>query len=115
MTIFKAVLFLLFVSQTLVAKEPASWFVTKDNKPTKELQALLELDGLYDPNDSLEQIVQKTQKNWLQVNQGPKERTDLIDSDTQKETRQKVENILEKLGYFNAKKPTQNHYTYVAV
>ncbi|MCE5293329.1 MAG: hypothetical protein LLF94_01780 [Chlamydiales bacterium] len=115
MNVFKTFLFLLAVANTLVAQEPASWFVTKDHKPTRELQALLELDGLYDPNDSLEQIIQKTQKNWLQVNQGPKERTDLLDSDAQKKMRQKVENILEKMGYFNAKNPAQKHYTYAAV
>ncbi len=95
---------------------PASWFITENGKPTPRLILLLQLDNLYDPNDNLEQIVAKTQKAWIQVQQGKdsKERTDLIDSHKQKEIRQKVEAIVQEIGLFDTRKPALEHYDYGA-
>ena len=96
--------------------DPARWFITEDGKPTERLITLLELDNLYDPNDTLAKIVEKTQKAWIQSIQGQnnKERTDYKDTEKQAEIRSKVEAIVQEIGLFDERKPALSHYKYGA-
>lgn len=100
----------------MIAKHtnPTSWFVTVNAKPTERLVKLLQLDGLYDPNDSLQEIVKKTQKAWLQGIQGQnnKERTDFKDSAQQEKISQVVESLVQELGLYNAHTPALRKYKY---
>ncbi len=108
---------LLLIASSLYATAPASWFFTDEGKPTECLKELLELDNLYDPTDNMQQIVDKTQKKWIQTNQGQnnKERTDLVDSAEQKEKKRKIEQIVSELGLFEAKNPERSTYRYGAI
>lgn len=95
-------------------RDPASWFINKDCKPTERLIELLKLDDLYDPTDYLPEIVEKTQKSWIGVQQGRggKERTDLQDSDRQAKTRETVEKIVKEIGLLSNREPLVKHYDY---
>lgn len=110
----------LIVSFLLVSKahcqDPIGIFVTDSLKPQPLLIELLQLDNLYDPNDSLQDIVDKTQKKWVAVRQGQnqRERTDLIDSPEQQRIREKVVAVAERMGLFSRKAPSMCHYTYGA-
>ncbi|MDB6081844.1 MAG: hypothetical protein JWO53_1116, partial [Chlamydiia bacterium] len=79
-------------------RNPEALFVTKEGKLTEHVIQLLKLDNLYDEKDSLAAVVDKTQKSWVGVVQGKdnKERTDLKDSENQKNMREKVEAIARK-------------------
>lgn len=96
------------------SREPSSWFITKDGKPTERLVELLSLDGLYDPNDGLSEIVAKTQKSWVMVQQGRdgKERTDLQNTSGQEKIKTLVEKIARDIGLFEARPPLLKHYDY---
>ena len=88
-------------------------FITDHGTPTEPLQELL--GELYAPDDTLEDIVAKTNRAWLQVNQGQKERTDLVDTPEQSEKRRKFEAVVSEMGLFEAQKPKQKNYAYGAV
>lgn len=114
--IFCLLLCLLSVSldATQNCRDPVSWFVTEDGKPTEPLRKLLVLSDLYHPSDRLAEIVQKTQKNWIKVLQGKngKERVDMLDSQDEVKIRESVEAIAREIGLFDARKPALRHYTY---
>ncbi len=105
-------------SKEILAKrsDPARWFITADGKPTTPLIRLLQIDNLYDPNDTLDQIAKKTQTNWVEVVHGKnlKEIPDLKDTPAQQEMRQKVEAIAEEIGLFDERSPALTHYDYAA-
>src|SRR5262245_52811497 len=100
--------------QLLAERDPARRFITADDKPTEPLIKLLKLSNLYDPNDRLPEIVQKTQKAWIKVIQGRdgKERTDLQDSPVEIAIRAEVEAIAKEIGLFNAREPALRKYSY---
>ncbi len=81
------------------------------------LVELLKLDNLYDPADSLVDVVAKTEKHWVQVRQGVgnKEVTDLTDSPEQQLYRDRVIAIAKELGLFDARKPEPGYYDYAAI
>ncbi len=105
------------VSANLFAGSCSTLFFTDDGRPTKGLVALLELDGLYDPADTLVEIADKTQKAWIQVNHGigNKERTDLQDSQQQLAKREQIIAAIEALGLFQAQMPSKERYDYAVV
>lgn len=94
--------------------DPTSIFFTKELKPTPLLTELLILDGLYEPNDTITDIVRKTQNKWIAVRQGKdqKERSDLIDSEAQKAIAPQVVEIASKMGLFDEKAPKLKKYNY---
>lgn len=100
--------------QILLERDPSHLFITKEGNPTPPLIELLKLDGLYEENDTLADIVQKTQEKWVAVFQGRgnKERTDLQDTTEQQEVREKVEAIARSMGLFAQRKPALAHYDY---
>lgn len=106
--------YLQIARQLFSTRDVASFFVTPDNKPTMRLIALLTLDGLYDEKDTLADIVCKTQKNWIQVQQGAngKERPDLKDDARRIELRHKVEELATELGLFETRAPLLKRYDY---
>lgn len=101
-------------SSSLMASSTKAIFVTEECKPTEGLIELLKLDGLYDKKDSLNDIVEKTQKKWIAVNQGKNniERIDLKDSPEMQKIRPQVEEIAWKMGLFSAQRPTRTAYDY---
>ena len=103
------------VTQKLfVSRNPAYLFLTKDEKPSEYLKELLNIDHLYDANDSLEDIVKKTQKFWLQTVQGAggKERIDLVDADFMMARKNKVLDLTKNLGLFEQQMPIIDNYDY---
>lgn len=100
----------------LLAKEldPSSIFVTEQLSPSPLLIELLIADGLYDPNDSFREIVQKTQRKWIAVRQGEnhKERSDLVDSPERQAIFGKVIDIAFKMGLFSEHPPVLQEYKY---
>lgn len=103
-------------SLTQAPRDPARWFLTEEGKPQERLISLLEIDKLYNPNDSLEQLVKKTQEAWVKVRQGQnnKERADLVDTQEQQSLREKVARITQEIGLFGARLPEHSHYKYGA-
>lgn len=89
-------------------------FIDNSGKATVALQQLLALDGLYDPQDTLDEIVQKTQKSWKRVHHGANgfELADLVDSPKQLQIREDVLSIARQMGLFDEKKPSSTHYDY---
>lgn len=111
---FFLVFTLCIVSCTSVQTDPRTLFVTDDRQPTPYVIDLLKLDGLYDPNDSLDDIVHKTQKNWIAVIQGKegKERADLVDSPQRQQIYKQVFALTEQIGLFAERKPIRQNYRY---
>lgn len=103
-------------NHTFVFEEinPSHIFFTKNLEPTPLLVELLILDGIYDPNDTIKDIVRKTQEKWIAVRQGKNqiERSDLIDSEAQKAIAPRVIDIASRMGLFGESPPVIRNYTY---
>jgi hypothetical protein len=101
-------------SETALFKEhdPKQVFVTKEGQLTPPLIELLRLDHLYDENDTLSDVVKKTQAVWIATAQGAnsKERSDIKDTPEQQAMREKVEDIARKMGLFSGRQPLLIHY-----
>jgi hypothetical protein len=84
---------------------------------TAEVIELLKLDGLYDPKDTLEQVLAKTDKRWRKVAAGTNsiERRDLKDDSKQLLSAEKVIAIAKKLGLFDTRKPALQNYDYCTI
>jgi len=105
------------VAKALVEKaDPVSKLLV-DKKPTKELISLLSQDGLYDPQDTLDALVQKTQKKWIRVvhGSGNKEYRDLVDSSEQKQAQKAALQFAEDIDLFQAKLPFVTRYDYAVI
>ncbi|MBA3957409.1 MAG: hypothetical protein H0X51_03305 [Parachlamydiaceae bacterium] len=102
----------LFFTCTVHATDTRSIFVTEDLQPQPLLIELLQLDNLYNPNDTFQDIVQKTQKCWLSVQQGlnQRERTDLVDNQQRQLMQERVLEIAAEIGLLNAIPPQLTHY-----
>lgn len=102
------------ISSLFAKQNPRHIFLTPDNKPTPLLIELLTLDGIYDPNDSLHDIVAKTQDRWIAVRQGKYqiERSDLIDSKERCELKENIIDVASRMGLFSERRPLLNHYDY---
>lgn len=89
-------------------------FILPDGSPNPNLAALLDLEGLYDPADRLAEMVKKTQRCWIAVQQGrgEKERVDLVDSPERVRIREKVIAIAKEMGLFQGSKPRHERYRY---
>lgn len=93
---------------------PKTIFVNSDGTVSKGVISLLKLTNLYDKNDSLKQIVEKTQKAWISVIQGKNniERTDLKDSEERLKIAKQVELCAEAMGLFQEQPLLLHHYDY---
>lgn len=89
-------------------------FVTEQDQLTPEVITLLKLDHLYDPQDDLTVVVEKTQAKWLAVRRGDpqKERSDLVDSPEQVAIRDDVVKVADRMGLFKAQDPLLQKYDY---
>lgn len=110
---YRCILCFLLLQAPLVAANP---FLQDDGSLSAPLIELLNQGGLYEPGDTLDSAVEKTQKKWLQVvqGQGNRERTDLTDTEEMLQTKDKVIAIARKMGLFDGHSPTRTHYTYAA-
>lgn len=100
--------------EKIVDHETSELFLNSKGQLTSPVIELLKLDNLYDPQDTLQDVVAKTQKQWLAVRTGigGKERRDLVDTELQQLQLKQVEAIAHKMGIFNPKPPRFNHYNY---
>jgi hypothetical protein len=89
------------------------FLLTEDRKPSPLLQELLSLTGIEGTLD-LDDVVQKTQEQWIAVRQGQNqiERRDLVDSEEQKKKRDAILAIAEKMGLFAPSLPALTNYKY---
>jgi hypothetical protein len=102
-------------AEALLEKQnPAYLFVTPEGALTPQVVELLALDGIYDPQDSLDKVVEKTQERWIAVRQGKNqiERTDLVDSPERVLIREKVVAVATQMGLFKEVSPLLSHYSY---
>ena len=104
----------LFCSVDAVPPKTQELFLTEEGKFQEPLIQLLQLSGLYDPQDSLKDVVAKTQQHWIAVRagMGGKERTDLHDSVAQQNQVTAVEALARQMGLLDAKMPSLTHYDY---
>lgn len=86
--------------------------ITTENNATPLLEKLLILGDVKEKN--LQDIVAKTQANWIVIRQGQGglERRDLVDGEKQKAIARKVFDLSERLGLFSPYSPENNHYDY---
>ena len=100
--------------QVLQNRSPASLFVTRDGKPTPAMVKLLKACGLFAEGDRLPEIVEKTQKAWVSVQQGrgQVERTDLRDTREHMARRKDVDECFRTLGFYDERKQVFQKYTY---
>lgn len=115
--IFLFTFVILSYAQLSAQSDTVNIFLTSENRPTPLLEELLRTDNLFDPNDDLNAIVQKTQQHWIAVRQGAnnKERTDLVDSPERQAVREKVVAIATKMGLLDKVSPKLCHYRYGVV
>jgi hypothetical protein len=104
-------------SELFQKNSPRHFFINKDGTFTPGLIKLLKLSNLYDEKDTLQDVVTKTQKAWIAVQQGAqnKERSDLQDSAEQQKTAAEVVQTAKEMGLFNARAPQLHRYTYGVV
>ena len=95
-------------------RDPAALFLTADGHLTPPLIELLKLDGLYEPTDSLKDVVSKTQAHWIAVRQGRHqiERSDLVDTPQQAAQTEQVLAYAKALGLLDEISPSLKHYDY---
>lgn len=112
--VFFSLLWGAIFGQRLEASRTQDIFLTQEGKFQEPLIQLLQLDGLYDPQDGLKEVVAKTQQHWVAVRTGigGKERTDLRDTESQQAQVARVEAAARKMGLFDAKTPSLTHYDY---
>lgn len=89
---------------------PADFVLTNQNKPTAELQELLDLLQIK-YNGSFDSLVKETQANWLR--QAGKERWQV--AEVHDKLQQQILQSAEKLGLMHEIAPTQTNYDYALI
>lgn len=98
----------------LEARNPKWLFIQKEDALTESTIKLLMLDDLYKEGDSLADVVKKTQERWISVTAGVgnRERTDLCDSEIQKNQKETVLEVVDELKLVETRSPSLTHYHY---
>jgi hypothetical protein len=100
--------------EILIKRSPRVLFVNDDGTVSSHVISLLKMCELYDSNDDLARVVEKTQQAWISCIQGRGgvERIDLRDSEARKRLLPLVESVASEMRLFDPREPQETQYDY---